>query len=498
VADLPPDAQLLDFALEIQPNSFGTSQQTYGLFVEDQWAMTADVTLTLGLRWDYDSLSEGGDTSGDWDNIAPRSSINWAFSDNMAVRAGLGVFYEKIPYAIVSDAIQFSSTAVGFSDQLRRLVEQGILPDSTVIDRITSTGNLTVNPLARCTAFLQCPQASEVLALRELQTSNELRILNPNGYDNPYAIQATLGYQWQLDDDISFYVDGIYSRGHNLVRLIDLNAPAPFTFNQALFDQLGSAAVAAMTPEQRESLGLVRSAATANATRPALDADGAVPPGGARSIVMSDTGGRSRYRALNFTMAKTRGDDGYGLRLGYTLSRLANDTDDINFRANDASDFGPDWGPSLNDRTHVISTVADFYPLPGMTLTIAGLIQSGQPVIFVPDAAIFGTTDINGDGLSFADQFTGNPDRFPGSDRNSGRLPWSATFDVGLQYAFDGVPGTAIIRADFFNVFNANNESGFPVNFTASNQRQLGGGAPFQQRSAAPPRTFQLTLQYLF
>lgn len=498
VSDLPSDAQLLDYAIEIQPNSFGTSQQTYGWFAEDQFAMTPDVTLTLGLRWDYDSLSEGGDSGGDWNNIAPRGSINWSFADNMAVRAGLGVFHEKIPYTVVSDAIQFSSTSTGFSDQLQRLVEQGILPASTNLERITSSGNLTVNPVAQCSGFLQCPGSAEVAALRELQTANELRILNPDGYDNPYAVQATLGYQWQIDDDVLFYVDGIYSQGHNLLRLIDLNSAAPFTFNQPLFDQIGPAAVAAMTAQQRESLGLVRSAATANASRPVLDANGAIPAGGARSIVVSDTGGRSRYRALNFTLAKTRGNDDYGLRLAYTLSRLNNDTDDINFRANDANDFGPDWGPSLNDRTHVISTVADFYPLPGMTVTVAGLIQSGQPVILVPDAAVFGTTDINGDGLSFADQFTGNPDRFPGSDRNSGRLPWSTTFDLGMQFQFDAVSGTAVIRADFFNLFNANNESGFPVNFTASNQRQLGGDAAFQQRSAAPPRTFQLTLHYLF
>ncbi|MDT8398759.1 MAG: TonB-dependent receptor [Pseudomonadales bacterium] len=496
VADLPRDAQLLDFALEIQPNSFGTSQENYGVFVEDQFAMTPDLTLTLGLRWDYDSLSKGGDTSGDWDNIAPRASANWSFTDNMALRAGLGLFYEKIPYTVISDAIQFSSTAEGFKNQLQTLVDQGVLPAATDIERITSSGNLSVNPLAQCTGFLECPEPAAVASLREQQTSNELRILNPNGYDNPYALQATLGYQWQIADDVSFYVDGIYSSGHDLIRLIDLNAPAPFVFNQPLFDQIGAAGVAALSPEQREAQGLVRSAAAANASRPALD-NGAIPAGGARSIVVSDTGGRSRYRALNFTLTKSRSDDWYGLRLSYTLSRLTNNTDDLNFRANDANDFQPDWGPSLNDRGHVISTVADFYPLPGLTLTVAGLIQSGQPITFVPDAAVFGTTDINGDGLSFADQFTGNPDRFPGSRRNSGRLPWATTIDLGMQYEFDSAVGTALLRADFFNVFNANNESGFPVNFTASNQRQLGGDAPFQQRSAAPPRTFQLSLQYL-
>lgn len=497
VADIPRDVELLDFAVEIQPNSFGRSQEVYGLFIEDEFAVTSDLTVTLGLRWDYDSLSKAGASSGDFDNIAPRGSVNWAFRNDMSVRAGTGLFYEKIPYSVISDAIQFSSTAAGFRDQLRTLIDAGILPADTDLDRVTSEGNLAVNPVAQCAGFLDCPSPQEVASLRDLQTSNELRILNPEGLDNPYAAQFTLGYQWQIDREFTFYIDGIWSEGRNLVRLVDLNAPAPFTFNQAAFDALGAEGVAALSPAERAALGLVRSAAAANATRPALGPGGTVPSGGARSIIVSDTGGRSRYKAINVTLNKDKGDDVYGFRFHYTLSRLANDTDDINFRANDTNDFKADRGPSLNDRTHVLSGVFDVYPLEGLTLTLAGLIQSGQPINFVPDATVFGTTDLNGDGLSFADQFTGNPDRFPGTRRNSGRLPWSTTFDLGAQYEIGLIHNRVLARADIFNIFNANNESGFPVNFTASNQTQI-GGAPFNQRSAAPPRTFQFTLKYLF
>ena len=49
-----------------------------------------------------------------------------------------------------------------------------------------------------------------------------------------------------------------------------------------------------------------------------------------------------------------------------------------------------------------------------------------------------------------------------------------------------------------FNVLNSNTTSGYAVNFTRSNQIQLGGGAPFVQRSAGAPRNLQLQLQYTF
>jgi hypothetical protein len=105
--------------------------------------------------------------------------------------------------------------------------------------------------------------------------------------------------------------------------------------------------------------------------------------------------------------------------------------------------------------------------------------------------------DLNGDGLSFADQFTGNPDRFPGLRRNSGRLDWSTTIDVGASYKIPAPHGAVELRGDVFNLFDAETQSGYPVNFTVSNQRQVFGRA-FTQNSAGSPRTFQVTARYSF
>lgn len=497
VADLPADAAVLQALFETQPNRIGATQRTYSLWAEDRIQVAPELVVTLGLRWEFDNLSKGGG-KGDFDNIAPRASANWSFRDDMVLRGGIGLFYEKVPYAVVSDALQFSSTSPGFKGQIQTLIDRGILPADTDIDRVTNDGNLAVNVADLCTGLGQCPDPQSVFDRRDELTLAELRIANPDGLDNPYALQMTLGWQWQIDPVWQVALDGIWSEGRNLVRLVDLNAPAPFAFNQAAFDELGPEGVAALTSQEREALGLVRSAAAANLTRPALNPDGSIPAGGARSIVMSDTGGRSRYRALIVTLEKERGRDVYDLFLSYTLSKLANTSDDINFRANDANDFAADRGASLNDRRHVLSTLANVYPAEWVTLSVTGLFQSGQPVNLVPDGRVFGTTDLNGDGLSFADQFTGNPDRLPGVGRNSERLSFSTTIDLGAAFRVPlGGDDEIELRTDFFNVFNANNESGFPVNFTASNQIQT-GGAPFVQRSAAPGRTFQLSARYLF
>ena len=197
-------------------------------------------------------------------------------------------------------------------------------------------------------------------------------------------------------------------------------------------------------------------------------------------------------------MNKAKGADFYAFRLSYTLSSLKNDTDDINFRAANANDFAAEWGPSVNDRRHVISAVGYLYPVEGLTLSLAGLFQSGQPVNLVPDATIFGTQDLNGDGTSFGENYLGNSDRYPGVARNSARLPWSASVDIGLRYAIPSLGGRLELSADVFNVFNANNQSGFANAATTSNQIQFGGGAPFVQRNAGPPRQFQFGAAYKF
>lgn len=485
-----------NYAVELRPQSFGTSQTLIALYLEDAWELSPNLTATLGLRWDYDTLTERGAGKGDTDNIAPRFALNWQPDARSSVRFGAGIFTGKLSYAVISDALQRNTTSAGFLSQLAQLQARGSIPAGVDLGDITFDGNLTVAP--PCATVSACPTPAQVQALRSTATLGEGRILSPMGYDNPWSVQVSGGYQYQAADTLTLSVDALYSRSHNLVRLRDLNAPAPFSPNLANLTPANIAALRALPDNAArfalaQSLGLVRSQAAADASRP-------IPlvAGGARQITVSETAGESEYLALILQATKLRGEDDYAFRLSYTLSRLRNDTDDINFRAANSNDFASEWGPSANDRRHVISAVGYLYPVDGLTLTAAGLFQSGQPVNLVPDARIFGTQDLNGDGASFGENYLGNSDRYPGERRNSARLPWSASVDFGVRYALPVAGGKLEASADVFNLFNANNESGFANAATTSNQIQFGGGVPFVQRNAGPPRQFQFGLAYRF
>lgn len=484
------------YSVELRPQSFGTGQTQLAFHIEDEWQLSPRLTATLGLRWDYDSLTAQGGAGGDYDNFAPRLSLNYRPDARSTLRFGAGLFHGKLSYAVISDALQRNTTSPGFLAQLGQLQALGIIPPGTDLSQVTFDGNLTVSP--NCATATACPAPAQVQSLRDSATLGEGRILSPRGYQSPWSLQLSGGYQFQASDTLTLSADVIYSRTRNLVRLRDLNAPTPFTPNLA---NLTAANIALLRGQSdnaarfalAQSLGLVRSVANADATRPV-----ALVPGGARQITVSETAGEAEYKALILQTNKVRGSDRYAFRLSYTLSRLNNDTDDINFRAANSNDFSTEWGPSANDRRHVISAVGYLYPLDGLTLSLAGLFQSGQPVNLVPDAQIFGTQDLNGDGASFGENFVGNSDRYPGARRNSARLPWSATVDLGLRYAIPGFGGRFELSADVFNLFNANNESGFANAATTSNQVQLGGGAPFVQRNAGPPRQFQFGAAYRF
>jgi hypothetical protein len=461
--------------VELNPAAFGEDQVLAALYVEDRFSLTEQLTVTAGLRYDYDTATKGGNGSVDNNNLAPRLAFNYLATDVLAFRGGAGVFYDKIPYAVVSDAIQQNTTSAVFRDQLETLVTAGILPPGTDIGRVTTDGNLTV--LAPCATLADCDAVTEDPAdpaLRGSTFSNERRIKNPNGLDSPYTVQFSFGPQWQVTPEVVFSADLLYAVGHNQLRLRDLNAAE-------LYDTTS---------------GVARSQADADATRPA-----GTPAGGARKIVMTETEGRSEYRALNLRLDRDPGIDWYGYALSYTLSKLENDTDDINFQAANSNDFGAEWGPSINDRRHIVSTILYLTPRDDLLFSIAGLFQSGQPINFIPDANVFGTTDLNGDGGSFSDAYLGNADRAPGQSRNAGRLPWSTQIDLGLRWSprVGGLDDDARVEvsADVFNVFDTVNESGFANSATQSNQIQV-AGQPFVQRNAGPPRQFQFGLRYWF
>ena len=142
VGDIPGDVRVRTYDVELRPTTFGTRQNVVSLYAEDLWAAKPNLNLTFGLRYDYDNLTKGGGTKGDYNNIAPRVAVNYQLNDRTVVRGGYGMFYDKIKYSVYSDNLQFSNSGADFKKQLTELKRLGLLPQSADLDKITFPGNL--------------------------------------------------------------------------------------------------------------------------------------------------------------------------------------------------------------------------------------------------------------------------------------------------------------------------------------------------------------------
>ena len=71
------------------------SNNVVALFVQDQWQVLRNLTLNLGLRWDYEDQVY---TKNDWQNFAPRVHFAWdpSCQGKTSVRGGFGMYYDQV------------------------------------------------------------------------------------------------------------------------------------------------------------------------------------------------------------------------------------------------------------------------------------------------------------------------------------------------------------------------------------------------------------------
>ena len=182
------------------------SNDVIGLFVQDEWKIVPNLTLSLGMRWDNESLLD------DRKNFSPRIAIAWdpfggklfrsfkklAQPGKTVIRAGFGLFYNRALLRTIDDFSLGTSTTIVDSD---------------------------INP--QILATVRFPQAITAQALIDrfgISETQFLRRISPD-IEIPYTLQTGLGIERQLTKSMVATVDYIFTRGAHLWRESNINAP---------------------------------------------------------------------------------------------------------------------------------------------------------------------------------------------------------------------------------------------------------------------------------
>ncbi len=162
-------------------------QADAGLFVEDDWRVRQNFSLSLGLRY------ETQNNIPDHLDLAPRAGFAWGLGrqPTTVIRGGFGLFYDRVAESLVLDALRLNGI-----NQQQYLVRW---PDF----------------------FPQAPDAGSLAAAR-LPTA--VRTMDA-ALRTPYMAQAAIGVERQLPRNVFASVTYTATRGVHMLRSRNMNAP---------------------------------------------------------------------------------------------------------------------------------------------------------------------------------------------------------------------------------------------------------------------------------
>jgi outer membrane receptor protein involved in Fe transport len=387
----------------VDETAFSFDHSSYGFFVQDQWRANQRLTLTYGLRYDLESYPSRYITESDRNNFQPRVGGAYAYSRRGVIRAGYGIFHDRLTSSIgqLFNATEWSSG--GNLANTRTLFP-------TVANVQGRFEQRTVGGPAAPAAALTFLRTGQVPAAGVKGLADTL----DGAIDTPYSHQASVQVTQEIA--VGWAVSGSYL----------------FVGARELLGHTGN-----LNAFQTGTL----------ATGKPILAGRTYPEVGAL-FVQTNTG-ESSHHGATFEVRK-RFADGYSVHGSYTVAKTRTNVDSLANLSDipEAQDIGAERGPSRQDVRHR-ATVAAIAEVPSTTpvvgrVKISGLVtlESGRHY------NIFVGSDANADGNP-------NTDRPSFVGRNSYEGPGYASVDLRIGREFAVGNRTRLdVSIDFFNLFN--------------------------------------------
>ncbi|MEZ5425268.1 MAG: carboxypeptidase regulatory-like domain-containing protein [Pyrinomonadaceae bacterium] len=179
----------------------GVSQTDVGLFLQDDWRVNPELTLSFGLRYENQT-----NISSKY-NFAPRFGFAYApgaggqNEPKTVFRGGFGIFYDRFGEGLTLQARRFNGT-----NQQRFVVD-----DPAILGNVIFTQNGVSN----------VPTVDQLSAFAQPQTT---RIVSPD-LQTPYTAQFAFSVERKLPFNTTFSATYINARTNRLLRSRNINAP---------------------------------------------------------------------------------------------------------------------------------------------------------------------------------------------------------------------------------------------------------------------------------
>ena len=293
------------------------SQWDFGGFVQDDWKLRPNFTLSLGLRYENQKNIDSNF------NFAPRVGFAWSPGGQQSktvLRGGYGIFYDRV------------------SENLTMTAER--------LNGVNQQQFTVLNP----DFFPLIPTPDQLIAFSVPGTVYKLS----DSLQAPYTMQAVFSVERQLPRNLTIAASYINVRTLHVLRTRPLNAPLPGTFIQGVPD---------------------------SGVRPLNCADFIPPdinPATRCNIFEYDSTGRYNQNQfiVNFNSRFHRNAT---MNAYYVLAKANSDTDGVGSLPSDPYNLSLDYGRASGDIRHRFVMTGNFRAPWGITLNPFVIVQSGRP-----------------------------------------------------------------------------------------------------------------------
>lgn len=270
----------------------------YGAFLQDHWSLSPQLTMDLGLRYDFEHLPTGFNE--DTNNISPRIGLAWSPVTRWVFRAGYGVFFDR--YILVN---------------LTRAIETN---GSEGFEQVADGGSAATLFVAARGGSQPVPVAG--IAPSIFQSDPRLAA--------PYSQQASAGAEYMLAKNFTLRADYLFVHGVKLARTLNDNLLPPIVLT---LTNAASLEIPNPTPQQigREVFSTARD-------NPQFD-----------NIYELQNSANSTYNGVSFTMSRRMNED-FEFSASYTASKTFDDASNYDEQPQNPFDLAGERGLSRQDQ----------------------------------------------------------------------------------------------------------------------------------------------------